>query len=146
MPLLFCNTQHLGSLADSKENKVVRAIVKEELQLLTPALTNSPKIALKGSAEKTIDKAVHLYSETTAKTLSYVADLLRGFASYYLEKVMKCQWGSRRDTTKTQKVLDDMIREQASETVISEVEMKMHTDTFLIDDANSSRSLLCSTK
>ena len=35
--------------------------------------------------------------------LSYVrviiADLPRDFASYYLEKVMKRQWGSRRDTT-----------------------------------------------
>ena len=31
--------------------------------------------------------------------LSYVADPPRGFASCHLEKVMKRQWGSRRDTT-----------------------------------------------
>ena len=31
--------------------------------------------------------------------LSYVADPPRGFASCYLEKVMKRQWVSRRDTT-----------------------------------------------
>ena len=38
------------------------------------------------------------------KTLSYVADPPRGFASCFascLEKVIKRQWGSRRDTNKT---------------------------------------------
>ena len=96
------------TLADSEENKAVRAIVKEELQLLTPALTSSLKIALKGSAEKTVDKAVHLYSEITAKT--------------------------------QKKVLDELSREQASETVISEVQMKMHTDTF---ERNKRKLNLC---
>ena len=61
-------------LADSKENKAVRAIVKEELQLLTPTLKNPLKIALKGSAEKGVDKIVHLYSKITAKTQKKVLD------------------------------------------------------------------------
>jgi len=44
-------------------------------------------------------------------------------------------------TAQTQKkVLDDMSREQASETVISEVQMKMHTDTF---ERNKRKLNLC---
>ena len=82
---------------DTVENRAIRAILKE-IKLFTPVLINSLKIALKGSAEKTVDKAIFLYSEVTAKT--------------------------------QKKVLDDMSREQASKTVISEVQLKMNTDTF----------------
>ena len=93
---------------DTDENRAIRAILKEEIKLFTPALTNSLKIALKETAEKTVDKAVRLYSDVTAKS--------------------------------QKKVLDDMSREQASETVISKVQMKMHTDTF---ERNKRKLNLC---
>ena len=93
---------------DTDENRAIRAILKEEIKLFTPALTNSLKIALKENAEKTVDKAVRLYSDVTAKS--------------------------------QKKVLDDMSREQASETVISKVQMNMHTDTF---ERNKRKLNLC---
>ena len=50
----------------------------------------SPRQEVRSSARRT---------SPLTMVLSYVADLPRGFASCYLEKVMKRQWGSRRDTT-----------------------------------------------
>ena len=49
-----------------------------------------------------------------ARHLSYVADPPRGFAPY-LEKVMKRQWGSRRDTTRHEVRVDTWLCEQLAD-------------------------------
>ncbi|KAL5261830.1 hypothetical protein ACHWQZ_G007511 [Mnemiopsis leidyi] len=58
----------------SVDNRAVRAIIKEELQLFAPKLTNSLNDVINGNTEKTVNKAVHLYSEVTAKSQKKVIE------------------------------------------------------------------------
>ncbi|KAL5250782.1 hypothetical protein ACHWQZ_G016501 [Mnemiopsis leidyi] len=60
--------------SDNEENKALRVIIKEELQLFAPKLTNSLNNVINGSTEKTVNKAVHLYSEVTAKSQKKVIE------------------------------------------------------------------------
>ncbi|KAL5258396.1 hypothetical protein ACHWQZ_G009035 [Mnemiopsis leidyi] len=64
----------ISSENDSVENRAVRAIIKEELQLFVPKLTNSLNDVINGNTEKTVNKAVHLYSEVTAKSQKKVIE------------------------------------------------------------------------
>ncbi|KAL5264174.1 hypothetical protein ACHWQZ_G005303 [Mnemiopsis leidyi] len=59
---------------DSVENKAVRAIIQEELQLFAPKLTRSLNDVINGNTEKTVKEAVHLYSEVTAKSQKKVIE------------------------------------------------------------------------
>ncbi|KAL5254378.1 hypothetical protein ACHWQZ_G013980 [Mnemiopsis leidyi] len=65
---------HSYKESDNKENKALRVIIKEELQLFAPKLTNSLNNVINGSTEKTVNKAVHLYSEVTAKSQKKVIE------------------------------------------------------------------------
>ncbi|KAL5263241.1 hypothetical protein ACHWQZ_G008581 [Mnemiopsis leidyi] len=58
--------------SDNEENNALRVIIKEELQLFAPKLTNSLNNVINGSTEKTVNKAVHLYSEVTAKSQRFI--------------------------------------------------------------------------
>ena len=78
-----------SSKNDSVENRSVRAIIQEELQLFAPKLTRSLNDVINGNTEKTVKEAVHLYSEVTAKS--------------------------------QKKVIEDLSTAQASENVISKV-------------------------
>ncbi|KAL5265672.1 hypothetical protein ACHWQZ_G006407 [Mnemiopsis leidyi] len=63
-----------SSKNDCVENRAVREIIKEELQLFAPKLTKSLNDVINGSTEKTVNKAVHLYSEVTAKSQKKVIE------------------------------------------------------------------------
>ncbi|KAL5252522.1 hypothetical protein ACHWQZ_G015336 [Mnemiopsis leidyi] len=63
-----------SSKNDCVENRAVREIIKEELQLFAPKLTQSLNDVINGSTEKTVNKAVHLYSEVTAKSQKKVIE------------------------------------------------------------------------
>ena len=58
----------------NEENKALREIIKEELQMFAPKLTSSLNDVINGSTEKTVNKAVHLYSEVTAKSQKKVIE------------------------------------------------------------------------
>ena len=63
-----------SSKNDSVENRSVRAIIQEELQLFAPKLTRSLNDVINGNTEKTVKEAVHLYSEVTAKSQKKVIE------------------------------------------------------------------------
>ncbi|KAL5252040.1 hypothetical protein ACHWQZ_G015001 [Mnemiopsis leidyi] len=63
-----------SSKIDCVENRAVREIIREELQLFAPKLTKSLNDVINGSTEKTVNKAVHLYSEVTAKSQKKVIE------------------------------------------------------------------------
>ncbi|KAL5251000.1 hypothetical protein ACHWQZ_G016659 [Mnemiopsis leidyi] len=92
-----------SSKNDSVDNRSVRAIIQEELQLFAPKLTRSLNdvILINGNTEKTVKEAVHLYSEVTAKS--------------------------------QKKVIEDLSTAQASENVISKDDAKFCLETLKIE-------------
>ena len=89
-----------GSLSEDEVPVALHSIsgITDRAHNLTPDLTSGYQdSSLSGQNISTQDC---LNSDfPSCIILSYVADPPRGFASCYLEKVMKRQWGSRRDTS-----------------------------------------------